>query len=170
MKSTFVRRATFLPLAALIAALSLTGCSKKEEAPAVEPAAAPAPAAAPVPTPPPASTAPVTVTSVNLGKSLGTGNKVAADADTFAAADTIYAAVGTTGAAPSAKLTAKWSFVGKTGAEKPVSEETRAIAPTGEATTEFHIAKASGWPAGDYKVEILLDGKSVATKAFRVGR
>jgi hypothetical protein len=49
-----------------------------------------------------------------------------------------------------------------------VKEDTATITPTGPATTEFHISKPDGWPAGDYSVEILLDGKSVATKSFKV--
>ena len=36
------------------------------------------------------------------------------------------------------------------------------------AATEFHITNSSGFPPGDYSVEILLDGKSVETRNLRV--
>jgi hypothetical protein len=50
----------------------------------------------------------------------------------------------------------------------PVKEESATLNPTGPATTEFHISKPDGWPAGDYQVEILVNGKSAATKSFKV--
>ncbi len=161
------RALRMLPLAALLALAPLAACHK-EEPPPPAPAPAPTPAAAPAPAAPAA--APLTVVSLSIGKSVGADKKVPAEADTFAKGDTFYASVGTTGAATTANLTAKWSFVGKSGADKPVKEDTQAISPTGDAWTEFHASKPDGWPAGDYKVEILLDGKSVATKAFRVAK
>ncbi len=62
---------------------------------------------------------------------------------------------------------AKWSF-SKDGKTVPVKEESATLNATGPATTEFHISKPDGWPAGDYQVEILVDGKSAATKSFKV--
>jgi len=159
-----IRRGALLPLAILTLALAFTACKKPEPPPEAAPAPAPAPAAAPAPAPAPAG---VTVVTLTLGSAIGADKKVTQEKDTFAKNDTIYASVGTTGAAPSAKLTARWSFEGKSGS-KPVDEKSQSIAPTGDTVTEFDVKKASGWPTGDYKVEILLDDKSVATKAFRV--
>lgn len=154
---------------ALCAVLALTAaaCHKKAEeaaAPAPAPPQETAPAQATAPAPAPAA---MTVVSLTLGNAIGADKKVTKEEDTFKKGDTIYAAVGTAGAASSAKLAARWSYEGKSG-EKLVKEDSQDIAPTGDATTEFHISKPDGWPTGDYKVEILLDGKSVATKAFRV--
>jgi len=158
-------RASRLLFAAVLM-LTVAACHKKaEEAAAPEPA--PPPAATETATPPAATTAPVTVTSLTLGSAIGPDKKVTQEKDTFGKKDTLYASVGTSGAAPSAKLTARWSYEAKSGS-KPVKEETIAIAPTGDAATEFHVEKPDGWPTGDYKIEILLDGKSVAVKAFRV--
>jgi uncharacterized protein YfaS (alpha-2-macroglobulin family) len=42
------------------------------------------------------------------------------------------------------------------------------IAPTGEAATEFHIAKPDAFPAGKYKLEVYLDGNQVHSKTFEV--
>jgi hypothetical protein len=161
------RSASLLPLAALLLLAPYAGC-KKSEPPPPAADATPPPAAAPAPA---MSTgvaaAPVTVVALGIGNAIGADKKVVAEMDTFAKKDTIYAAVGTTGAG-TASLTAKWSFVAHNGTEKPVKEDSQSIAPTADATTEFHISKPDGWPTGDYKIEILLDGKSVATKAFRV--
>jgi len=51
-----------------------------------------------------------------------------------------------------------------------VDESTQTIAPTGAARTEFHISKPDGWPAGKYKLEVLLNGTSAGTKDFDVQR
>ena len=83
---------------------------------------------------------------------------------TFSPQDTIYAAVSTTGTAANATLSAKWTYQdGQT-----VNDSSQTIAPSGPAVTTFHISKPDGWPAGNYKVEVSLDGKSVASKDFSV--
>ena len=59
---------------------------------------------------------------------------------------------------------ARWTFEDG----QVVDEKTEAIAPTGEAWTEFHISKPGGLPKGKYKVEVFLDSKSAGTKEFEV--
>lgn len=149
-------------IAAMAGALALSACGKKEE-----PAPPPPMEQAPAPTPPPASApapAPVTVASVDLGTAVDADQKVTAPTGEFAPTDTIYAAVSTTGTAPNAVLNAKWTFQdGQT-----VNESSQTIAPNGNAVTSFHISKPDGWPAGNYKVEISLDGQQVASKDFTV--
>ena len=146
---------------AAAAAFALAACGKKEPPPPPPPPPAPAPA--PMPAPAPVG---VTLSAVTLGKAVGADKKVTAAAEAFAKGDTIHASIDTTGAG-SATLVAKWTFT-RDGKTVPVKEDTATITPTGPATTEFHISKPDGWPAGDYAVEILLDGKSVATKSFKV--
>ncbi|MET0226358.1 MAG: hypothetical protein ABW187_07965 [Dokdonella sp.] len=152
-------------IVALAAALALGACGKKEEPAPPPPVATPAPAPAPAAPPPAPAPAPVAVASVDLGNAVdATTQKVTTPTTAFGAKDTIYAAVSTTGTAPSAKLTAKWTYQdGQT-----VNESSQTIVPTGAAVTAFHISKPDGWPAGDYKVEISLDDKSAATKDFSV--
>jgi NADH dehydrogenase len=112
----------------------------------------------------PSAASPVTVVNVTLGKAIGGDKRVTSQSDSFAPGDTVYASVDTQGAAPSAALAAKWTYQdGQT-----VNEETLSIAPTGPATTEFHVSKPGGLPAGSYKVEILLDGVLVRTATFKV--
>lgn len=140
---------------AILACAALVSCAKKEPPPPPpEPTAAPAPTAVPF-----------KVTSIDLGKSIGDDKRVKDAATTFGRKDTIYAAVSTDGAAPKATLKAKWTFGAK---NTLVNEESRDIAPTGPAVTEFHITKPSGWPVGKYKVEVWADGNSAGTKEFEV--
>jgi len=150
----------------LAGALTLAACNKSpENAPA--PATTPPPPAPAATTPPPAA-APaqqgVSVTSVDLGTAVGADQKVTSPTTTFSPKDTIYAAVSTTGSATNATLGAKWTYQdGQT-----VNDSSQTIAPTGPAVTTFHISKPDGWPAGNYKVEITLDGNAVSSKDFSV--
>ena len=145
-------------LAAL--ALTLNACSKKEVAPAPQPTPAPT-----APVPPPVM-AGVTVGTITLGNAITASKKVAQAADSFGKKDTIYAAVDTTGSG-TAKLSAKWTYR-KGGTESLVKEDSQTIAPTGSASSEFHVSKPDGWPTGDYHVEIFMDDKSVGSKTFTV--
>jgi len=141
----------------LMVLFALAACGKKEEPATPEPA----PAAAPAPEP-----AGVTANSITLGKAVGDDKKISTPAEIFGKRDTIYAAVDTTGTGK-ATLKAKWTY-SKGGESTVVNEESRTIDATGPATTEFHITKLDGWPAGDYKVEFLLDDKPIGSKEFKV--
>jgi hypothetical protein len=146
-----------LVAAALGSALAMSGC-KKAEAPAPVPTAAPVAEMPTIPAPA------VTIVDVQLGSSLGVDKKVVAATDTFKPKDTIFAVVSTDGAAPSAVIAVKWTYQdGQT-----VKEDSRTIAPTGPATTEFSIQKPSGWPKGNYKVDVTVDGKPGPSKSFKV--
>jgi hypothetical protein len=143
-------------VSAAIAAIALTaalGC--KKAAPVPEPAQAPAPP------PAPAVTA-IAVAEVQLGTAIGADRRVTAAATVFKPTDTIYAAVTTTGSAPRATLTARFTYQdGQT-----VNESSQEVA--GAGVTEFHISKPDGWPAGDYTLDVLLDGRSTGTHPFKV--
>jgi hypothetical protein len=153
-----------LAAAAIMALLAASAC-KKSEAPGGSPP--PGPTAPPVESAAAASTpaAGVAVTDVSLGKSVGADKKVQAATDTFSPKDTIFASVSTDGAAPSAIIHVKWTYGDN---NQVVKEDSKSIAPTGPATTEFSIQKASGWPKGNYKVEVSVDGKSGPSKSFKV--
>ena len=98
---------------------------------------------------------------------MGSDKKVSAAKDSFAKNDTIYASIDTTGSGK-ANLKAKWTYIGADGKVVPVKEDTQTIDATGPATTEFHISKPDGWPAGNYQVEVLQDDRVVQTKKFSV--
>ncbi|HVF35651.1 MAG TPA: hypothetical protein VND91_10055 [Candidatus Saccharimonadia bacterium] len=149
----------------LPALLVLSACKRDEPVTQTPPVRTPAPAPAPTPLPAPAPVPAVTIANIELGNAVGADNRVMTPAMAFAPADTIYAAVSTNGAAPSSTITARWTFQDG----QVVNESSQTIAPTGPAVTTFNIAKPDGWPAGRYKVEILIDGKSVGQREFDVG-
>ena len=147
--------------AALI--LTLSACGKKAEAPIPPPA--PAPTVAPAPVPPPVMAA-LAVDAIRLGNAIDSSKKVSQTSDSFGKKDTIYVSVDTTGAG-TATLKAKWTFR-KGGQSSLVKEDLQTISPSGPASSEFHISKPDGWPAGEYQVEIFLDDKSASSKTFTV--
>ena len=141
----------------ILVAVSPIACKKKEVAAptvVVEPTALPMPTAAPA----------VRVTDVSLGKSLGADKKVAATVEVFKPRDTIFAVVQTDGNNPASVINVKWKFQDG----QVVKEDSRTIVSTGPAVTEFSIQKPSGWPKGDYTVEVVVDGQPAVTKAFKV--
>jgi len=153
-------RQIFFSLGLCFTLMSFAACGKSEPPPSQQ-AAAPPPAAPA--TPPPAAPA-VTVTAIELGNQISADKRVTQQLTAFAPHDTLYVSVLTNGASPSATLTAKWTYQDG----QVVNESTQTIAPTGPAATEFHISKPDGWPAGAYKVEVSLNGRSTATKEFEV--
>lgn len=160
---------------ALLASLALAGCKKHDVNPtegATAPAAtvaAPAPAtmppaattAAPAATTTPPATS-LIVSSVDLGNAVGADKKVTKPGTSFAKADTIHASVATDGSKAST-VTARWTFQDG----QVVHTEDKSV-PSGPQVTDFSISKPDGWPAGDYKLEVLVDGNVAQTKDFSV--
>ena len=108
------------------------------------------------------SNEPLRVNTIQLGRGLNPDNTVTGHTTRFKPTDTIYVSV-LTDAAGSGTLTARWTFAGRV-----VSEPEKRVSYRGAAATEFHIQNSGGFPPGDYKVEILLDGQSIGTREFRV--
>lgn len=148
----------------LLTSLALTGCKKKDEpAPTpttVEPAPAPVPA--------PIAVATIRIDNVELGNAVGADLKISAPMSSFGKKDTVIAAVSTSTSDPLAavagKLGAKWTFQDG----QVVNDESKDISFSGPGVTDFQVAKPDGWPTGNYKVEISLDGTVVQSKDFSV--
>jgi hypothetical protein len=140
--------------------LAVSGATPKTPAtvPGVESAPPPGPSAAAA-----AKAGAARVASVALGSALDPAKRVVAPKSSFAPTDTIYASVATEGWAAPVTLTARWTFEDG----QLVNESSQTTEP-GPGTTEFHIGKPSGWPAGSYQVEILADGASTAVQRFEV--
>jgi hypothetical protein len=156
MKATPMNKLNILGILAV--AILAAGCDKKVQAPTTAPTTtSTAPSAAP---------AGVNVTGITLGNAIGDQKKVTQASTSFAKNDTIYASVDTAGAG-TATLNAKWTYTAN-GKEVPVREDTQTVTATGPATSEFHVSKPDGWPAGDYKVEISSAGKAADTRTFTV--
>lgn len=104
------------------------------------------------------------IVSVLLGTSLDGERIVVGDADRFAPRDKIHASVLSTGAHDGLRLSAKWlapdgSVVAQT--EQP-------LAPTTATATTFSIANPTGWPAGEYQLQVAVNGSTLQTRSFRV--
>src|SRR5690606_19029875 len=108
--------------------------------------------------------APLAVDEIRIGNAIGADRRVTNETDDFRPTETIYASVRTTGTAQNASLVARWTYQDG----QVVNEETQTIAPSGSEVTEFHISNPSGWPTGDYKLTVLLDGREVGSKDFDV--
>lgn len=144
---------SFFTLAFGLAAITLAGCKKEAPAPQSETGTAA-----------PATSAEFSVRGVEVGKKIGSDKRISSPTTTFGPRDTIYVSVATEGAAPSKTIGVKWSFQDG----QVIKEAKETIAPSGPAATEFHIAKASGWPVGKYKVEISVDGSPAGSKEFEI--
>jgi hypothetical protein len=172
MKNT---RQPLILAASLAAVLALSACGKKNDStsqvpntppPAAEPMTPASPSTAMGTGMTPAgdsSAAAVTFGSIELGSTVDASNKIVASATSFAPKDTIYASV-ETGGNGNATLAAKWSYQDG----QVVHEDSKTINATGTETTAFMISKPSGLPAGNYKVDISLNGNQVASKDFAV--
>lgn len=148
-----------MPLfAALASVLVLAACNRDTPAPATPPAA-PAPAPEPAPAPP----APAAVTSVELGNAIDAENRVAMPASEFSTTDTIHASVATDGGS-AARLTARWTY----GEESQLVRSTDADVLAGPQVVAFDIQHPEGWPVGNYRLEVMLDGTVVETREYAV--
>ncbi|HEY4671683.1 MAG TPA: hypothetical protein VIG78_06450 [Gemmatimonadaceae bacterium] len=144
---------------AILFSVALAACKKKDEGTVVDTTAMGTQTATVA-----VDTTPIRVSDIQVGKGVGSDKKVSNQTTDFGARDTMYVAVITDGAAKGAKLDAKWTFNGKT-----VKSDTQTISPTGgENVTEFHVTKASAWPKGNYKVEVMLNGVSAGSKDLSV--
>ena len=105
---------------------------------------------------------PLRATAIQVGKSLNRDNSVSRHATSFQASDTIYVSVLTEGRG-AGTITARCTYAGRL-----VSEPQKTVSYQGDAATEFHIQNSSGFPAGEYEVEILIDDKPHGSRKFRV--
>jgi hypothetical protein len=146
-------RAGLVPLIALAAAMA---CSK---------AAPPPPSPSPY-VPPPTTAAALKVVDVEVGRAVDMDKRITDKTDTFKPADTIFVSIGTEGSSAGTTLAAHWTYQDG----QVVKHDETSVAPSGRANTEFHVSKPGGWPEGDYKVEVTLDGVSAGTKSFKVSK
>jgi hypothetical protein len=106
--------------------------------------------------------APLRVTTIQTGRSLNSDKSVGSHTTSFKPDDTMFASVLTEGPG-SGTIGVRWRYGGRV-----VSEETREVSYRDHAATEFHIQNSSGFPDGEYTVEILVDGELFATRTLRV--
>jgi hypothetical protein len=105
---------------------------------------------------------PLRVTTLQLGRSLNPDNSVGTHTTRFKPDETVYVSIlseepgyGT--------VTVRWLLNGQV-----VSEAKRDVSYTREAATEFHLQNSGGFPQGNYRVEILINGQPAGSREFRV--
>lgn len=103
---------------------------------------------------------PLNVTTLQLGRSLNSDDSIAAHATRFKPDETVHVAVITDNVA-SGTITARWSFRGRM-----VSQEDKKVSYRDLAATEFRLHYAGGFPAGEYTVEIEVDGMPAGSRDF----
>ena len=106
----------------------------------------------------------VKVTDVSIGRSISPDKTIGEKTDSFRPSDTFYVSVRAEGSAPNAIVKARWLFQNS----QLVNESEQTIVPQGSAITEFHVSKPDSWPAGEYKVEVSINGSPAVTKTFKV--
>lgn len=151
-------------LAMSFALLAFTACSKSGDTAASS--SETAPASMPAPTPPP----PATVTSIFSGRRLGDNNQVSDSTSTFGVRDTMYVVVTTENTPNGASMMAKWTYETGQVVDSIMQNVDRTDMNATTTLTEFHVSKASAWPAGKYTVDIMLDGRNVGSKTLAVKR
>lgn len=162
MRTTRFHLSTGLVLGAFV----LAACGGRDDTGA----AIDSPAAATPPTTTPSTTASSAVTSIDVGKSVDAEKRVTSATTTFAPRDTMYVSVTTENAPANAMLTAKWTYQDGQVVDSLTQAVAAATATGGPTVTEFHLARPSGWPAGRYTVEVLLNGQSVGTREITVNQ
>src|SRR5262245_25557746 len=105
---------------------------------------------------------PLQLETIQTGTSLNSDNSVGTLTTRFRPQDTMFVSVLTKGAG-SGTIGVRWTYSGRR-----VSEDSRDVAYRDSAATEFHIKNSSGFPPGDFAVEVMIDGKSVGTRPLKV--
>jgi hypothetical protein len=105
---------------------------------------------------------PLVIRTVQVGRSLNSDNSVGALTTRFEPEDTIYVSV-LTAAPGTSTITAKWYYQGVL-----INESSKEGSYRDAAATEFHLLNTSGFPAGAYRIEILIDGELKETRNFTV--
>ena len=107
---------------------------------------------------------PLTVDTIQLGRSLNADNSVAAQTTTFKPNETVYvAALNNQRGQGTVKV--RW-YMGS----QLLSEREKTVKFQGAGATEFNISSATGFPIGDYSVEVFVNGTSIGTRKFNVSK
>lgn len=144
----------FLMIFVLALTVAFVGCGKKEE---------PKPAVQEVQTPPPPPSP--AIADVVLAKGFDAAWNAVDPTTTFKPKDRINALVKTVDAAQGNTVAATWWYV-KT--NQLIKSDTIALVQNGANNTQFFIERAKGWPAGDYRIDVTLNGGAPRQATFTV--
>ena len=107
-------------------------------------------------------TEPLKVETIQLGRGLNPDNSVAGHTTSFKPLDTMYVSILTPDKGRG-KIGVRWMYEGRV-----VGEPSKDVVYRDAAATEFHIQNSSGFPPGNYSVEVFLDGQSAGKRDYRV--
>ena len=102
------------------------------------------------------------VTGIQLGRSVNADSTISNPTTTFSPRDTVYLSVSTAGVG-SATISVRWLY-----GDRLVDEPKKKVSYRDLASTDFSLQSLSGFPPGDYRAEVFVDGQPVGTKTFRV--
>jgi ABC-type oligopeptide transport system substrate-binding subunit len=105
---------------------------------------------------------PLRIDTIQLGRSLNPDNSVGNHTTSFKPLDTMYVSILTPDKGKGT-LSVRWTYAGRV-----VSEPAKEVSYKGPAATEFHIQNSSGFPPGEYAVEVFLDGQPAGKRDYRV--
>jgi hypothetical protein len=105
---------------------------------------------------------PLQVKTLQLGKTLNPDNSVGTHTTRFKPDDTVYVSL-VSEEPGEGTVTARWTFGGQL-----VSEANKDVSYMRPAATEFHLQNSGGFPTGEYRVEILVNGQPAGSREFRV--
>jgi hypothetical protein len=105
---------------------------------------------------------PLSLANIQVGRSLNPDRSIASMTTLFKPSETVYVSVQTSDAG-SGTVGVKWMF-----GTQVIDEPTKPVSYDGAASTEFHLQNSGGFPAGDYSVEVFLDGTAVGKRLFKV--
>lgn len=148
-------------LALTMAAFALSACKKGDDAGS---SSETPPATNPVPTPPP----PAALLTVFSGRRLGENKQVSDSTSVFGVRDTMYVVVTTENTPNGGQMMAKWTYETGQVVDSIMQSVDKTDSTKTTTVTEFHVSKATAWPAGKYTVDIMLDGRSLGNKVLEV--
>jgi hypothetical protein len=106
---------------------------------------------------------PLKVRTIQVGRSLNSDDSVGTHTTTFKPNETIYVSL-INDTAGKGTVSVRWVYAGHT-----VREEMKDVSYTREGATEFHMQSPSGgFPPGEYRVELQVNGQSVGARDFKV--
>ena len=154
-----MRRArVFVLVLVVVPSIAAFGCKKKEAA-----VTAPAPAME-VTAPPADMQGGARVERLTTIKAVNADDSPGETAATFGKGDTVYVTMWTANAPVGTEIQAQW--IGPDG--KQFNEDRMVTDKVGDGYTSFYARNRNGWDAGNYRVEILLNGQPAGTAAFIV--
>lgn len=151
--------------APLVFALFLLTACQPQRAP--QPEQAP-PARATPSTKPALPAQTVRVLRMELGNALDATSRVVRPMQQFSASDTLFVSIELAASNPTQPhlIGVRWSHLDS---KQTVLEENRTQAIPTPTNLAFQVSKPDGWPSGQYKAEIFLDGQLAQTRLFEVG-